>query len=72
MALVKTSHKNGPTYSEALRQAQLSLLQGKVQPEDDRILLSNGQSIVLPPNLNGTKLNLTHPYFWSAYTLVGK
>ncbi len=63
--------KTAPTRSEALRQAQLSLLQGKVQLEGDRILLSNGQIVVLPPNLSATKLNLTHPYFWSAYTLVG-
>lgn len=63
--------KTAPTRSEALRHAQLSLLQGKVKLEGDRILLSNGQSVVLPPNLSGTNLKLTHPYFWSAYTLVG-
>ncbi len=63
--------KTAPTRSEALRLAQNVLLQGKVQLASDRILLSNGQSVVLPSNLSGTKLNLTHPYFWSAYTLVG-
>ncbi len=63
--------KTAPTRSEALRLAQNALLQGKVKLESDRILLSNGQSVLLPPNLNGTSLNLTHPYFWSAYTLVG-
>jgi CHAT domain-containing protein len=63
--------KTAPTRSEALRQAQLALLQGRVKLEGDRILLSDGQTVPLPSNLSGTRLNLTHPYFWSAYTLVG-
>lgn len=63
--------KNAPTRSEALRQAQLALLQGKVEIKAEGIKLSSGQSIALPPNLSSTRLNLTHPYYWSAYTLVG-
>jgi len=61
--------KSAPTRSEALRQAQLALLQGKVEIKESRIKLSNGQSIALPSLDNS--LNLTHPYYWSAYTLVG-
>lgn len=63
--------KTAPTRSEALRLAQLAMLQGKVEIKGDRIKLSNGQSIALPPNAGSNNLNLTHPYFWSAYTLVG-
>ncbi|WP_052672427.1 CHAT domain-containing protein [Aliterella atlantica] len=63
--------KNAPTRSEALRQAQVAMLQGKVELKERQIKLSNGQSVTLPSNLSGAKLNLTHPYYWSAYTLVG-
>lgn len=62
--------KTAPTRSEALRQAQLALLQGKVEIKGN-IKLSNGQIVALPPNLDSNSLNLTHPYYWSAYTLVG-
>lgn len=62
--------KTAPTRSEALRQAQLALLQGKVEIKAESIKLSNGQSVALPPS-DSNSLNLTHPYYWSAYTLVG-
>ena len=64
--------KNGsPLVAKHLDKRNCLCYREKVRLEGDRILLSDGQSIPLPPNLSGTKLNLTHPYFWSAYTLVG-
>jgi CHAT domain-containing protein len=57
--------------TEALRQAQLSMLRGHTQIESGRILRS-GSTISLPPALgNLSQPNLAHPYFWSGFTLIG-
>lgn len=60
-----------PVKAEALRRAQLALLQGKVTLRQGKLIGSNG-TVDLPPELAklGTK-ELVHPYFWSAFTIVG-
>lgn len=62
--------KVAPTRSEALRQAQIAMLQGKVYVEDGQLKLSDRQ-IPLPNEIVINGIKLSHPYFWSAYTLVG-
>ncbi|WP_353930695.1 CHAT domain-containing protein [Okeanomitos corallinicola TIOX110] len=58
--------------SESLRQAQLAMLTQKVRITDKELYLSTEKAIPLPPELNnlGT-INLSHPYYWSAFTMVG-
>jgi len=60
-----------PIKAEALRRAQVALLRGKVTLRQGKLISSNG-TFDLPPELTklGTK-ELTHPYFWSAFTIVG-
>jgi filamentous hemagglutinin family protein len=63
--------KTAPIKSEALRQAQLAMLRGEVRLEDGK-LITPSADIPLPPQLalldNQT---LEHPYFWSAFTMIG-
>ena len=62
-----------PIKSEALRQAQLALVQGDVYV-DEGVLFIEGldQGILLPPeSLATATTDLSHPYFWSAFTTVG-
>ena len=63
--------KEAPVKAEALRQAQLALIRGEVQLQNGQLITRNS-SIPLPPESaqHGDK-NLTHPYYWSAFTLVG-
>ncbi|NEQ08584.1 MAG: CHAT domain-containing protein, partial [Moorea sp. SIO4E2] len=64
--LRKTSSK-----SEALRQAQLAMIQGNVRIENNQ-LYGSGKNISLPPELSGSgKQSFSHPYYWAAFTLVG-
>ncbi|MBW4522073.1 MAG: CHAT domain-containing protein [Scytolyngbya sp. HA4215-MV1] len=61
-----------PTKAEALRQAQIALLKGQVKFEDGRLQVAGQPDIPLPQDLVGlSNSNLTHPYFWSPFTLVG-
>jgi CHAT domain-containing protein len=57
--------------ADALREAQITMLSGKVKLHNGELITSQG-AIPLPPNLplNGN-INLTHPYYWSGFTLVG-
>lgn len=59
-----------PIKAEALRQAQLSLIQGNVQLEENAIIGSWGR-VTLEERLTEVNRNLAHPYYWSAFTLVG-
>ncbi|HAG80231.1 MAG TPA: hypothetical protein DCL61_03445 [Cyanobacteria bacterium UBA12227] len=63
--------KEAPIKAEALRQAQLALIRGEVQLQNGQLITRNS-SIPLPPESaqQGNKI-LTHPYYWSAFTLVG-
>jgi len=56
---------DAPIKAEALRQAQLALLRSQVSEN----AISDGAIAFQPsPQAN---LNLSHPYYWSAFTIVG-
>ncbi|NES24997.1 MAG: CHAT domain-containing protein, partial [Symploca sp. SIO3E6] len=63
--------QEAPIKAEALRQTQLAMLRGEVRLENGK-LVSSDRSFPLPPELQelGDK-DLTHPYYWSAFTLIG-
>jgi CHAT domain-containing protein len=59
------------TKADALRRAQIALLKGKVYVQDGKLHSSAG---VLPLTEDLKKFNqmdLTSPYYWAAFTLVG-
>ncbi|MBE9043245.1 CHAT domain-containing protein [Pleurocapsales cyanobacterium LEGE 10410] len=57
--------------AEALRQTQLEMLQGNVKVDSRQVNLSNGENLPLPENFPDGTLTLSHPYFWSSFTLIG-
>ncbi|MBW4650785.1 MAG: CHAT domain-containing protein [Kastovskya adunca ATA6-11-RM4] len=63
--------KTTPAKGEALRRAQRAVLNGEVRLENGQMLAGN-RRIPLPPELSGlSDRTLTHPYYWSAFTVVG-
>ncbi|NET60465.1 MAG: CHAT domain-containing protein [Symploca sp. SIO2E6] len=64
--------QESPSKAEALRQTQLAMLRGEVRLENNTLVSSTRRTIPLPPELQnlGDK-DLTHPYYWSAFTLIG-
>ncbi|MDB9312139.1 CHAT domain-containing protein [Spirulina sp. CS-785/01] len=59
------------TKSEALRQAQLAMLRGDIQVDGGQLQTRSG-SYSLPSALQGVnRVNLSHPYFWSGFTMIG-
>ncbi|MEQ9667645.1 CHAT domain-containing protein [Coleofasciculus sp. G2-EDA-02] len=63
--------KKAPIKAEALRQAQLALIRGEVKIENGELVTPNLR-ITLPEALAGIEdKELSNPYFWSAFTLVG-
>jgi CHAT domain-containing protein len=60
-----------PSIAEAMRQAQLSLLQGSVRVENN-LLITPSNTVELPRNLAvENPVVLDHPAYWSAFALVG-
>ncbi len=63
--------KQAPIKAEALRRSQLAMLRGDVRLSGGKVVTSYG-SFPLPPQLEQLgDTNFTHPYFWSAFTMVG-
>jgi CHAT domain-containing protein len=63
--------KTAPIKAEALRQAQLAMLKGQVRLEAGQLHSLRG-SISLPPALAALENeNLSHPYYWAAFTVIG-
>jgi CHAT domain-containing protein len=66
------SLKTAPTRSGALRDAQLGLLQGQVKVVEGQLQLKDGTKVALPDGAAQQKnLSFTHPYYWSAFTMIG-
>lgn len=61
---------NAPIKSEALRQAQLAMLKGKVLIKDGKLITPTTE-ISLPPELVLNNQTLVHPYYWAAFTMIG-
>lgn len=60
-----------PIKAEALRQAQIAMIKGQVRLENGQLHTPRG-NIKLPPELaQAGNRSLSHPYYWSAFTVVG-
>ena len=57
--------------AEALRQAQLAMIRGKVQVEQGQLRGSDQEPLPLPDKLAISNVNFSHPYFWSSFILIG-
>jgi len=59
--------------AEALRQAQLAMIRGQIKIESGKLRGSGMRSEVsLAPQLRDlTNLNLSHPYYWSGFMMIG-
>jgi CHAT domain-containing protein len=63
--------KQAPIKAEALRQAQLAMLKGEVRLQGGQLVTSRG-GFPLPSELAQLRdRNLTHPYYWSSFTMIG-
>jgi CHAT domain-containing protein len=60
------------TISDALKQAQLAMAKGEVSLEGNQLIIGD-QKITLSDYLaeQVTGTNLNHPYYWSAFTVIG-
>ncbi|PZU96351.1 MAG: hypothetical protein DCE90_09860 [Pseudanabaena sp.] len=65
-----TAFPDAVNKAQAMRKAQIELLQGRVSVSDGQILGIEGiPSIPLPVGL--TEIDLKHPFYWSSFILVG-
>ncbi len=59
------------TKSEALRQAQLAMLRGEVRLEGGSLVTPKGNFALNEELKKLGDRQLTHPFFWSAFTMIG-
>lgn len=63
-----------PIKAEALRQAQLAMLQGSVHLEAGKLRYEKDTivEVELPPEIaDQANLDLSHPFYWAGFTLIG-
>ncbi|MFB2938300.1 CHAT domain-containing protein [Aerosakkonemataceae cyanobacterium BLCC-F154] len=64
--------KTAPIRAEALRRAQVAMIKGEVIVNKDELEGIGETGITLPPELRQSgKVNFSHPYYWSGFTLIG-
>ncbi|RMF25404.1 MAG: CHAT domain-containing protein [Cyanobacteria bacterium J083] len=66
--------KQAPIKAEALRQAQIAMITGEVKKESDKIISLRGgttRSINLPSESAAVEEDLSHPFYWAAFTMIG-
>ncbi len=59
-----------PIKAEAIRKAQISLITGDVRIEGGEIITPRG-GLSLPSDVPIRPEDLSHPYYWAAFTMVG-
>jgi CHAT domain-containing protein len=57
--------------AEALRKAQVAMIEGKLQKQDGKIITPEGRTISLQESPGMGKEDLSHPYYWSSFTVIG-
>jgi filamentous hemagglutinin family protein len=64
---------NASIKADALRQAQIAMLRGEVYIDSGQLIGVGTQEVIsLPPELSDLdKTDFSHPYYWSAFTLIG-
>jgi CHAT domain-containing protein len=62
--------KNATVKISALRKTQLNMINGLIHIDNNRLFLSSDLFIEMPDKFSTTQ-NFSHPYYWSAYTLIG-
>jgi CHAT domain-containing protein len=64
--------KTTPIKVEALRQAQLAMIKGDVTVEGNKLIATN-RSVDITEEIATEiqKINLKHPYYWSAFMMIG-
>ncbi|MFN8967281.1 MAG: CHAT domain-containing protein [Pseudanabaena sp.] len=67
--------KTAPTKSEALRQAQISILRYKPTFKERQLRKSSKEKagVTIEPRLrpNSTQPDVKHPYYWASFTIIG-
>jgi CHAT domain-containing protein len=65
--------KTSPIKAEALRQAQIAMIKKQIQIKQGQLQQSGSTTkIPLPPEIAKLdNLNLSHPYYWSGFTIIG-
>lgn len=62
--------KTAPIRADAVRQTQLALIRKQVRLERGQLITPAG-TISLPPELQEANKDLSFPFYWAAFTLVG-
>ncbi|MBD2018748.1 CHAT domain-containing protein, partial [Leptolyngbya sp. FACHB-36] len=62
--------KQAPIKADALRQAQLAMIRKQVRIEQGELVTSTGR-IPLPSDLAQSSKDMSYPFYWAAFTLVG-
>ena len=58
--------------AEALRQAQIAMIDGDLRVEGGQLRsASRGADVSLPSAENQGSVNLSHPYYWASFTMIG-
>ena len=73
VALMSEFYQNlasGKMKAQALRESQIAMLQGQIYLDKDRLRSARG-TVDLPPTLTKKQYDLSHPFYWAGFSLIG-
>jgi CHAT domain-containing protein len=62
--------ETAPIKAEALRLAQVDMIEGRLKKQGDEIISTRG-AVPLPEEATTAQEDLTHPFYWAAFTMIG-
>ncbi len=63
--------KTNPLKAEALRQAQIAMIQGQIRWREGHLETPRAKIFVPSALIKSETLDFSHPYYWSGFSLVG-
>ncbi|HLO50810.1 MAG TPA: CHAT domain-containing protein [Kamptonema sp.] len=63
--------KSTPIKAQALQEAQIAMIRGQIRINNGKLHTGSGE-VLLPPELaTRSNDNLSHPYYWAAFRMIG-
>ena len=63
--------KSRPIKAQALQEAQIAMIRGQIRINNGKLHTGSGELLLPPELVTRSNDNLSHPYYWAAFRMIG-